>query len=261
MGDGNDGRKGRRGIDESGFAVWRAGSAGVGDQPAEDAVPRQLVELARRGNALAFERLYLDHRAGVVEHIAAIFGGRCDAEDVAEETFRQAYRDLADYVPLAGKPWRLWLFKIARNCAIDRLRRDVRVELVEPLRLHAMHELSGGAVTTPAGRGWIDDDAVLGAFDALSELQQCVLTVRYVLDLNYVDTARLLELSTSNAKEVHRRALARLRRDLGRVGWAHRRYGEVARLEAFMTRRTRFSPVAARRRLALAAPARGLNIS
>jgi len=73
------------------------------------------VEQARRGDLEAFERLVMRHQQHI-RALAACLAPRPDmADDLAQETFCEAYRSLAKY---AGKSlFKAWLRGIARNLA------------------------------------------------------------------------------------------------------------------------------------------------
>ena len=75
-----------------------------------------------QGDRKAFEILY-DHHASIVMGIALrITGERVVAEDVVQETFWRMWQSAYAYQPERG-PVTVWLFRIARNLAIDAYRR------------------------------------------------------------------------------------------------------------------------------------------
>jgi RNA polymerase sigma-70 factor, ECF subfamily len=223
----------------------------VGDSAglmAEDADTARLVARAQRGDPEAFERLYARYRVRVLAYLASVLEDPFGAEDATEEVFHRVRRGLATYVVRAGTPWRAWLFVIARNCAHDRRRRGMREHLVEPSRADVLRELVG-VVGAPTGPGWIEDARLQELFDALSLVERRVLTLRILLDQTVEETARRLGRSRSSVKMLQRRALDTLAAELATAG--RNRAREVARAEAFMTRRARLSPVLAGRRRAL----------
>jgi len=79
-----------------------------------------LVAQVRQGNEAAFEVLLARYQRAVFQFAWRLLGNAADAEDVAQETFVRAYRHLGDYDP--RHKFSTWLFTLARNGAIDRLR-------------------------------------------------------------------------------------------------------------------------------------------
>jgi len=74
---------------------------------------------------LDFERLYRSSRDDVYAYAAGLLRDRVAAEDVTAAAFERAYRKRGRFDPSRGNP-RAWLFGIARNAALDELRRRGR---------------------------------------------------------------------------------------------------------------------------------------
>src|SRR6201995_2525171 len=69
-----------------------------------------------------FEQLYRSSRDDVFAYVATLLGDRAMAEDVTALAFERAYRRRATFDRRRGVE-RAWLFGIARNAALDELRR------------------------------------------------------------------------------------------------------------------------------------------
>jgi len=82
----------------------------------------------------AFEELYRSARDDVFAYVAGLLRDRAAAEDVTATAFERAYRRASSFNPARGSR-RAWLFGIARNAALDELRRRRRVTdlLSEPV--------------------------------------------------------------------------------------------------------------------------------
>src|SRR5580765_4815687 len=74
---------------------------------------------------LDFDALYREARDDVYAYAATLLRDRAAAEDVAAAAFERAYRRRGRYDAGRGTP-RAWLFGIARNAALDELRRRGR---------------------------------------------------------------------------------------------------------------------------------------
>ena len=72
-----------------------------------------------------FEALYRSSAADIYAYVASLLRDRAAAEDVTSLAFERAFRRRALFDVHRGSP-RAWLFAIARNAALDELRRRQR---------------------------------------------------------------------------------------------------------------------------------------
>ena len=84
-----------------------------------DPDPRTL-ERARRGDAGAFEDLVRAYQGDVWRFAYHFTRDRALADDVTQEAFLRAYRFLKGF--RGDSRFTSWLFRIARNCAMDQIR-------------------------------------------------------------------------------------------------------------------------------------------
>ncbi len=78
------------------------------------------VALARGGNSEAFHALVERHSRAVYRLAHRMTGSPQDAEDVVQETFLRAYKQLGRFESRAN--FGTWLHRIAVNCSIDLIR-------------------------------------------------------------------------------------------------------------------------------------------
>ncbi len=78
------------------------------------------VALARDGDSEAFRALVERHSRAVYRLAHRMTGSAQDAEDVVQETFLKAYRQLSRFESRAN--FSTWLHRIAVNCSIDLIR-------------------------------------------------------------------------------------------------------------------------------------------
>jgi RNA polymerase sigma-70 factor (ECF subfamily) len=84
------------------------------------------VERARQGDAEAFRLLVERHSRPIFRVAYRMTGNEHDADDVVQETFLRAYRQLHNFQDRAN--FSTWLHRIAINCALDLLRSRSRHE-------------------------------------------------------------------------------------------------------------------------------------
>lgn len=183
-----------------------------------DISDEKLVEDCLGGSASAFEELVRRHTASVYRFVLRLLGAREDAEDVVQDTFVKAWRKLSRFD--SAELFRPWLFAIARNGAIDHLRKKKGIPfsafesdngdnlLVESLADGGPlpHEIFARAET----KAHLDT-----AIASLPAIYIEVLALRYESDLTFDDIGKALGRSLDTVKSQHRRALLLLRERLG----------------------------------------------
>lgn len=114
---------------------------------------------AQRGDAEAFRVLYRDLQPRLLRYLGTLVGA--DAEDVASETWLQVARDFQGFTGDADG-FRGWVTTIARNRALDQLRRTRRRRPSVPVIPQRLAELGGVGL-----EGDVDDTAA-GAIEAVT---------------------------------------------------------------------------------------------
>ncbi len=173
----------------------------------------ELVAAARGGNQAAFGSLVERHRHDALRVAYGIADG--EADDVAQEAFVKAYRNLMQF--RAGSAFRPWLLTIVANEARNRrrsfLRRNalvLRVRAAEPSGL--VNDDPADAVLHQARR-----ETLVAALSRLSDPDREVLSLRYFAQLTEAEMAAALGCASGTVKSRLSRALGRLRTELGEV--------------------------------------------
>ncbi len=162
-------------------------------------------EEAPREADLAFERLYRSSRDDVYAYVASVVRDPAAAEDVTATAFERAYRKRSRFDPRRGGR-RAWLFGIARNAALDELRRRGRqAELAaEPADLvsapaHETAEASERRLALSAG---------LASLDAR---ERELIALKFFAGLSNAEIGAVVGISESNAGTKLHRAVTKLR--------------------------------------------------
>jgi RNA polymerase sigma-70 factor (ECF subfamily) len=162
-------------------------------------------EEAPRDAELTFDRLYRSSRDDVYAYVASLLRDRAAAEDVTATAFERAYRKRSRFDPSRGEP-RAWLFGIARNAALDELRRRGReAELsAEPADLHS----SGAAEGAEHSERRL---AVSAALERLAPGERELIALKFFAGLGNAEIAQVLGIGESNAGTKLHRAMTKLR--------------------------------------------------
>jgi RNA polymerase sigma factor (sigma-70 family) len=159
------------------------------------------VTASRERSALDFEALYRSSRDDVFAYVATLLRDRSAAEDVTAAAFERAFRKRRSFRSDRGSP-RGWLFGIARNAALDELRRRSRQAMLP--------EEVPAAAEDPAERAVLRT-AVATALAALPPRDREVVALKFHAGLDNDELAAVLGVSVSNAGTLLHRAMTKLR--------------------------------------------------
>lgn len=153
-----------------------------------------------------FESLYRANRDDVYAYVATLLRDRAAAEDVTATAFERAYRRRGSFDPERGEA-RAWLFGIARNAALDELRRRQRHAWLvsEP----ADERRAPVATTVEESERRL---AIRQAMETLPGPDRELIALRFFSGLSMAEIGATLGISESNAGTRTHRALSKLRR-------------------------------------------------
>jgi RNA polymerase sigma factor (sigma-70 family) len=181
----------------------------VEGRPLDD---QELVELARKGDARAYEALVRRHQQVAYRTAWVITGTAADAEDAAQEGFVKAWSALSRF--RAGAAFRPWLLAIVANEARNRRRSGRRQEDLA-LRV-AEDRPSGDAAPSPEAAALAAERRrlLLAAVNRLPDADRRVIACRWFLELSEAEMATALGWRRGTVKSRLSRAMARLREAL-----------------------------------------------
>jgi RNA polymerase sigma-70 factor, ECF subfamily len=179
------------------------------DEPA--APGRETAEdLARRAAArdpAAWSELFEAHYRAVFSFVRYRLNNAAEAEDIASQVFEIAYARAGRF-DYRGVPIEAWLMGIARNLARDHIKKVGRRGPEEEL-------MDDHAPAGPDAAAAVDlQQDLTMAMTTLTEDQQTVLHLRFILDRPVEETARLMGRSEDAVKNLQRRALGAMQRSL-----------------------------------------------
>ncbi|MBI2950097.1 MAG: RNA polymerase sigma factor [Verrucomicrobia bacterium] len=101
-------------------AIPAADDCGVTLADQKDPSPEQLAEQCQAGCRSAFEKLVGQFEGRIFNFLLRLTGNRHDAEDLTQDTFVKAYRNIHRYQPAYA--FAAWLFTIAKRTAFSHFR-------------------------------------------------------------------------------------------------------------------------------------------
>jgi RNA polymerase sigma-70 factor (ECF subfamily) len=139
-----------------------------------------------------------------------------DADDIVQETFLKAFRQLARFESRSS--FGTWLYRITVNCSHDLMRQrpraGTRTPLDDPEQARSLQLVDASAAADPMReltRRQIDQ-RVRAAMSELSAQERSAFVMRHYEGLSIEEIGRVLDLRTSAAKHSIFRAVKKLRR-------------------------------------------------
>jgi RNA polymerase sigma-70 factor (ECF subfamily) len=148
----------------------------------------------QEGDLTAFDALFEKYRRGILAYASGMLGDRIEAEDVVQETFVELAKHIQSIDAERGLSG--WLYRVARNRAVDIIRR--RKFEIAP----GEETVLGQAEKWAAGQARAEDEAaveaetlarVKAAVSRLSEKEQEILLLRFHSGMKFQEIAELLD--------------------------------------------------------------------
>ena len=175
------------------------------------------VARARAGDQDAFGVLVERHSMRLFQLVYRMTGNEQDAEDMVQETFLRAYKQLNRFESRAG--FSTWLHRIAANCSLDLLRRRKRQdEQVDAIELE-----SEGPSATLSSHAPPPDDQVFhlevqqkiqAVMEQLTPMERTAFVLRHFEGRSIEEIGRALGTGPSATKQGIFRAVQKMRRAL-----------------------------------------------
>jgi RNA polymerase sigma-70 factor (ECF subfamily) len=170
---------------------------------------RLAIARAKEGDRDALRLLYIRYSENVYGYVRSIVRDEKEAEDLTQHVFLKLITAICKYDD-RGVPFSGWLLRLARNVALDHLRRRRATPAEEVfgadcLLDDAAHERARSLRT---------------ALAALPEEQRDVVVMRHVIGLTPPEIAERLGRSESSVHGLHHRGRRALQQELLRLGAA-----------------------------------------
>jgi len=168
----------------------------------------QLLRQAKEGNAEAFQELYRSYGKKILNYVYRMTRSRDEAEDLTQDTFVLAYRNLKSLKENAR--FQSWLFRIAQNNIYQRYRnRPPETESVESeeIREFADQEGTTEPFRTPE-QAFLSQELeqiVQTAIDDLPDKYRQVFVLSAIHKLSYREISEVMSRSLASVKsDIHR---------------------------------------------------------
>ena len=179
------------------------------DEEALPAATARAVSRAKRGDREALRYLYVRYAGNVYGYVASIVRDEHDAEDVTQQVFTKLMVILPHYEQ-RDVPFIAWILTVARNVALDHMRRQRAVPCAD------VRELEPAGSEPDPLHAFVIRDALAG----LPFEQREVVVLRHVAGLTPPEIASRTGRSESSVHGLHHRGRSALRASLRQAGAA-----------------------------------------
>ncbi len=175
---------------------------------------RAAIQRVLEGETESFALLVRRYSGPLFRYLLRMVGRPDEAEDLVQESFLRAYLSLATYND--AYRFSTWLFRIATNLTLNRLKAEQRVVSLEALRARpdsAPLELEDGHEDCRPERRAEQAElsqAVQECLESLPEAYRSVLALRYIADLSYEEIADCTGLPLNTVRSRLHRGRERL---------------------------------------------------
>ncbi len=170
---------------------------------------RLAIARAKEGDRDALRLLYVRYSDNVYGYVRSIVRDDKEAEDLTQQVFMKLITVIVKYED-HGVPFSGWLLRLARNVALDHLRRRRPTPTEEILATDSHDE-------EEARERARDLHAALAS---LPHEQRSVMVMRHVVGLSPLEIAERMGRSESSIHGLHHRGRRALQRELNRLGSA-----------------------------------------
>lgn len=171
-----------------------------------DGTLAELMHRCAMGDQGAFRELYALASPQLLALLVRMLRRRDLAEEVLQEAFVSAWRNAAEYDAGRGRVM-TWLVTIARNRALDELRRHQRAAITPGVDLDQLPD-----ETSEESYGPVEARALATCLDALSDGQRRSVQLAYLDGLSQDEIAHALRVPLGTVKSWVRRGLVALKR-------------------------------------------------
>lgn len=170
----------------------------------------QLLDACRRGDTAAFEELVHRHERRIYHLAFRLLQNQADAQETTQEVFIRAFRAMAGF--RGGARIGTWLYRIAVNACLDRLKRTRRAAEVPIEEASWEESKEAGPLAEATGREL--KERVARVLEGLPPRQRATVVLRIYEDLSLAEIATVLEAPLGTVKANYHHGLRKVRQAL-----------------------------------------------
>lgn len=186
-----------------------------------ETIIKNRIKQVRKGDQNAFAEIVELYKDKVYQISYRMVGNRHEAEDISQEAFLRAYINIHSYD--INKKFSTWLYRIATNLSIDRLRKkkpdfylDAEVAGAEGLTLYSQ-VAADGMLPEEKVESLELQETIQVAILKLPAKYRSVIVLKYIEELSLKEISEILDLPIGTVKTRIHRGREALRHQLRHV--------------------------------------------
>ncbi|MCR5209761.1 MAG: sigma-70 family RNA polymerase sigma factor [Lachnospiraceae bacterium] len=168
----------------------------------------QCIAAVAAGDRAALKELYEEYLNYLYMIIYGVVGNRETAEDVTSECFIRIWETADRYKP--GNGHKRYLATIARNLAIDEIRKHKREELTDEIPEDPTPPETGDHASPEEQT--IEDISVQDALSRLNDKEREIINMKVLSDMTFKEISEILKIPMGTVTWRYREAVKKLRR-------------------------------------------------
>jgi len=178
---------------------------------------KEIIEKYFAGDNSAFAGLVDLYLKEIYNFIYRLIGSVKDSEDLTQEVFIKVWKNLNKFD--IEKNFKTWIFTIAKNTAIDFLRKNKDIPLSSFDDEDGNNFIEDNLIDNEMKSDEVfslgeDKELIEKALNKISLIQKEVLILRYMNELSFSEISEVLDIPLNTIKSHHNRALIKLRKIL-----------------------------------------------
>lgn len=177
----------------------------------------ELVQRHLAGDSAAFSNLMRSSISAIYNFVRPYVDSNDEAEDVVQDSFLKAWKNIKKFN--RNKKWKPWIFAIARNTALDYLKKRKAVPfsgMDDPDDTTPFSDTIADTepLATEIFEQSQDANRLASAISLLRKERSSVIMLHYHQELTFDEIAAILGAPMNTVKSWHRRALMQLKNSL-----------------------------------------------
>jgi len=179
----------------------------------------ELVKLIQAGNADLFAVVIERYQGKLFAYLYRLIGGREEAEDLLQDVFIKAFRNLKSYD--SDRKFSSWIYRIAHNEAVNYIKRKSLKRFISWEDVTSTKDkLVSNNTEDGADREWLRKEAIQEIDEAINNLPikyKQVLILRYYSEKSYEEISEILQKPVNTVGTLINRAKRKMAEEVERL--------------------------------------------
>lgn len=173
-----------------------------------------LVRRAQQDDKIALSELYERYFEKIYRYCCFKTGDPYEAEDITQETFIKAIREIKHFEFKKGASFSSWLYRLAHNLAVDNFRKKNRIHNIQIFEEALISDIYSSDNPQNSVEIRNDFEHMIDAVKQLTPKQKEVVALRFTSELTLAEVALLMGKTVGTVKSLQHSAVRALRKKM-----------------------------------------------